>query len=65
VELLHEVLAQHLADHLLGVRRAEVPRLELAKSTVDAHPGRGADLAVQVGATALHEGAEERLDRRN
>ena len=62
VELLDQVLAQHLADHLLGVGGREVAGLQLAQAAVDAHPGRRADLAVQVGATALHEGAQEGLD---
>jgi hypothetical protein len=40
VELLDEVLAQHLGHHLLGVGAREVTRLELAQAAVDAHAGR-------------------------
>jgi hypothetical protein len=40
LELLDEVLPEHLGDHLGGVRRGQVTRLELAQLAVDAHAGR-------------------------
>src|SRR5205085_6600672 len=65
LELLDEVGTQHLAHHLLRVRSSQVTGLELAQPAVNAYPGRRADLAVEVGPAALHQSAQEGLDRQS
>ncbi|CAB4846502.1 unannotated protein [freshwater metagenome] len=45
---------------MLGVLRAKLQFGQLAKDTVDAYPGGGAHLAVQVRSAALDEGAQQR-----
>jgi hypothetical protein len=62
LEVLDEVRAQHLADHVLGVVSGQLGRLELAQATIDAHPWRGPDLDMQVRTPRFDQGAQVRLD---